>query len=172
MSLKNKNADGLEISEVPTSHLVVGNGGLLCGMNRSSLLGLFGKYGTVKSLCMIPGKEFALISFKTKSDATEAYGAIHGRPLSCPDEIGKEGVVLYLAYLLESFNERVDLLQWNVRPVMPWQIDLHPPGIIITEDFVSKEEETELIRFFKIGLEDSDHGEKDLHGICIVPHVM
>lgn len=158
-SFRNKE-NGLQIAEGPTNHLVIGNGGLICGMDRSTLLRLFGRYGNVKSLYMIPGKEFALLSFQTKLEAVAAHKSLHGRPLSYPDEAPKDGITFYLAYLVESLDDRTDLVQWNVRPVTANQKDLHPPGLILVEDFISKEKETELIEYFSIRGGDDRPGKK------------
>lgn len=150
LALKNEE-NGLEISDEPTRHLVVGNGGLLCGMARSCLLKLFGKHGSIESLCLIPDKSFSLVSYKTTNEAHNAHEKIHGRTLECPSEVPKNGVTLYLAFLKENFTDKSDLMKWNVRPVLPSQPDLHPLGLVIVEDFISDEQENELIGFFKMG---------------------
>ena len=158
-SLTNKE-ENLQISEKPTKHLVVGNGGLICGMDRDSLFRLFGRYGRVESLYMIPGKEFALLSFKNESEAIEAYDHIHGRPLEHPEQAPRSGITLYLAYLMDSFDKS-NLLKWNVKPVLPCQNDLHPPGLVIVENFITEVAEKELIEYFKIESSDAEGG-KDL----------
>ena len=150
LALKNEE-NGLEISDEPTRHLVVGNGGLLCGMARSCLLKLFGRHGSIESLYMIPDKSFSLVSYKTANEAHGAHGKIHGRTLECPSEVPKNGITLYLAFLKENFADKSDLMKWNVRPVLPSEVHLHPPGLVIIEDFISDKQENELIGFFKMG---------------------
>ena len=159
ISLKNKE-ENIDISDSPTNHLVVGNGGLICGMDRNSLLTLFGKFGHIQSLFMIPGKEFSLLSYRTKNEAIDAYNNLHGCPLKFPDEVPKSGITLYLAYLMDSFD-KTKFLKWDVKPVLPFQSELHPPGLKLVENFISTDTEMKLIEFFKMESHDAEHGKEN-----------
>ena len=159
-SLKNKE-ESLNISENPTNHLLIGNGGLICGVDRNFLLQLFGKYGNIQSLYMIPGKEFAVLSYQNKDEAIDAFKNIHGCPLVFPDQAPKGDITLYLAYLMGSFV-KTELLKWDVRPILPCQTDLHPPGLILLENFISKDIEMRLIEYFKMDSFESQLGKEDL----------
>ena len=159
VSLKNKE-EGLEISENPTKRLVIGNGGLICGMERDTLLRLFGKYGHIQSLYMIPGKEFALLSYSAVAEAVDAYNNINGYQLVYPDQMPKADITFYLAYLMDCFDTS-RLLKWDVRPLLPYQTDLHPPGLVLVENFVSTDTAKKLINYFKTKSADANHGKGD-----------
>ena len=150
-----RNENGLKLSETPTRHIVIGNGGLMCGMERSYLLGLFGRFGHVEELCMIPKKQFALLSYQRESQAMSAYSDINGRLLKCPEDLPKSGVTLYLAYLMDKF-EKSTFSKWNIRPVLPSQKKLHPPELILLENFISSRKERELLSFFKMKSDDGN----------------
>eukprot|EP00794_Sanderia_malayensis_P018979 gene18979-20886_t len=155
-ALRNQHSE-LEISEKPTRHILISNGGLICGMERCHLLKCFGNFGQIEHLTMIPGRSYSLVSFKSLEDAAKAFREIHGQSLEFSSDESQKRVTLYLAYLLDSApifkSETCD-----VNPVLPSQSELHPPGLILITEFVSEVEEKCLIEHFK--MKDDSKGQK------------
>ena len=157
-----KDSTSIEISEKPTRHVIVGNGGLICGVERTNLLSWFSRHGAVETVSMIPGKSFSVVSFRKLEDSIQAYSEIHGHPIDCPDEGSNKCVTLYLAYLLENsvLLREQTASAYTKMPVLASQTELHPPGLVVLEGFISKEKEAELIEYFQA--EDSNDDGKDI----------
>lgn len=132
-NLQKHNAESANISNDPTRHLLVGNGGLMCGTERNHLVNLFGRFGTIKQIAMLPSRSYSFVTFEKTMEAKAAFDMIHGRLLESPSEFPKCGVKFYLSYLVDVPNETR-----NSQKQLP-------PGLIITENFVSEEEEKELV---------------------------
>ncbi len=147
-ALKAQNKE-LSLSERPTRHILISNGGLICGIERNHLLAWFGIYGPIESLLMVPGKSFSLISFKTVEESIKAFDGVHGKSLNFPEQKPAGEITLYLAYLLDK-SPVLNPGTFDIRPVLPCQKELHPPGLILATDFVSKEQEKNLIEYFRI----------------------
>ncbi|XP_036414242.1 alkylated DNA repair protein alkB homolog 8 [Colossoma macropomum] len=120
---------GLSTSQQPTQNLVVSNGGLGNGVSRELLLEVLKEGGTVESLLMPPNKPYAYVTYASVEDGQSAHRLLNGRVLRSQ---GQE-VTLYFSYV-----EKVDSEVSGVSPL--------PPGLSVLEEFVSVEEEAELLQ--------------------------
>ncbi|KAK7158131.1 hypothetical protein R3I93_009358 [Phoxinus phoxinus] len=121
--------EGINTVSQPTKHLVVSNGGLGNGVSRESLLQVLKEGGTVESLLTPPAKPYAFVTYSSIEACQNAYTFLNGRALQCQEE---QSVTLYFSYV-----EKVD----SDRSV-PCAL---PPGLLVLEDFVSPEEEVQLL---------------------------
>ncbi|XP_031564983.1 alkylated DNA repair protein alkB homolog 8-like [Actinia tenebrosa] len=131
-SLQRSNTE-LVVSKIPTSHLLVGNGGLMNGINRSQIGGLFKSFGTVERVVMLPQRSYSFVSFKNVEDASRAMQTVNGRRLDPSFEFSKAGVVLYLSYLT-NLPDDIVVDRQNL-----------PQGLVLVEDFISDVEEKKLL---------------------------
>lgn len=143
-SLRRHNADLASISEIPTRHLMIGNGGLMCGIQRSQLVGLFQKFGNIERILMFPGRSFSFLSFEYVNESIKAMKAVHGRVLDCPSEFPRPEVTFYLSFLA-SVPDDVSI-----------ENQAKPSGLVLVEDFVSVVEEEELIKALGWGSDSCD----------------
>lgn len=144
-SLRRHNADLASVSESPTRHLMVGNGGLMCGVDRSQIVSLFQKFGNIERLLMFPGRSFSFISFHNVSESVKAMETMHGRVLDCPSEFPKPDVTFYLSFLA-SVPDDVTI-----------DNQVKPAGLVLMEDFVTEEVEGELIQALGWGIDGSEN---------------
>ena len=133
-SLRRNNADLATVSETPTRHLMIGNGGLMCGVERSQIMSLFQKFGNIERILMFPGRSFSFISFEDVNESVKAMDKVHGRVLDCPSEFPRSDVRFYLSFLASVPDD-----------VTVENLD-KPAGLILVEEFVSEAEEEELIQ--------------------------
>ena len=156
-TLQRHNLELANISNVPTSHLLVGNGGLMCGVERNHLVNLFGRFGTIKQVLMLPERSYSFVTFDKTMEAKTAFEMIHGRTLASPSEFPRSGVTFYLSYLID------------VPSKIDYSKEQFPPGLIVTENFVSEQEENELIEALGWKSDDSRITETDsLTGLCLL----
>ncbi|XP_068702570.1 alkylated DNA repair protein alkB homolog 8-like [Montipora foliosa] len=132
--LRRKNGELATVSETPTCHLMIGNGGLMCGVERSQLVTLFEKFGNIQRILMFPGQSFSFISFKAVSESVKAMDTIHGRLLDCPSEFPRPETRFYLSFLV------------GVPDDVTVEKPVKPDGLILVEDFLNHAEEEELIQ--------------------------
>ena len=143
-SLRRHNADLASISEIPTRHLMIGKGGLMCGIQRSQLVSLFQKFGNIERILMFPGRSFSFLSFEYVNESMKAMKAVHGRVLDCPSEFPRPEVTFYLSFLA-SVPDDVSI-----------ENQAKPPGLVLVEDFVNDAEEEELIKALGWGSDSCD----------------
>ncbi|XP_016381943.1 alkylated DNA repair protein alkB homolog 8-like isoform X2 [Sinocyclocheilus rhinocerous] len=108
--------EGISTASHPTKHLVVSNGGLGNGVSRESLLEVLKEGGTVESLLTPPAKPYAFVTYSSTEAGQNAYTLLNGRALQCHDQ----SVTLYFSYVEK--------------------------GVSLLEDFVSPEEELQLLQ--------------------------
>ncbi|KAL6462412.1 hypothetical protein MHYP_G00288340 [Metynnis hypsauchen] len=120
---------GLSTTQQPTQSLVVSNGGLGNGVSRELLLEVLKEGGTVESLLMPPNKPYSYVTYASVEDGQSAHRLLNGRVLR---NQGQE-VTLYFSYV-----EKVDSEVSGVSPL--------PSGLSVLEEFVSVEEEAELLQ--------------------------
>ncbi|XP_009290865.1 tRNA (carboxymethyluridine(34)-5-O)-methyltransferase ALKBH8 isoform X1 [Danio rerio] len=113
----------------PTKHLVVSNGGLGNGVSRESLLEVLKEGGTVESLLTPPSKPYAFVSYSSIEAGQNAYTLLNGRTLQCQDQT----MTLYFSYVVKVDCDR------SVSCALP-------PGLSVLEDFVSLEEELQILK--------------------------
>ncbi|KAG9283872.1 hypothetical protein AMEX_G2701 [Astyanax mexicanus] len=120
---------GITTTQQPTQYLVVSNGGLGNGVSREVLLEVLKEGGAVESLLMPPNKPYSYITYASVEDAQNAHRLLNGRTLNGQDQ----EVTLYLSYVHQVGGEVIE-----VAPPLP-------PGLSVVEEFVSPEEEAELL---------------------------
>ncbi|KAA0702803.1 Alkylated DNA repair protein alkB -like protein 8 [Triplophysa tibetana] len=131
--------EGISTVSHPTKHLVVSNGGLGNGVSRESLLEVLKEGGTVKSLLTPPTKPYAFVTYSSTQASQNAFTLLNGRSLMYSDQ----SVTLYFSYV-----ERVDS-ERTVSCALP-------PGLSVLEDFVSIEEELQLLKAVDWRLDTDD----------------
>uniref|UniRef100_A0A8C6NJ54 tRNA (carboxymethyluridine(34)-5-O)-methyltransferase n=1 Tax=Nothobranchius furzeri TaxID=105023 RepID=A0A8C6NJ54_NOTFU len=114
--------EGIRTTRQPTKSLVVANGGLGNGVSREELSAVLREMGAMENLVMPPHKPFAFVTYRCEEDATNAHTRLNGQKLLCAEN----SVVLYLSYV----NSVAETL---------------PQGLVLVEDFVSPEEEAQLL---------------------------
>ena len=124
-----------EISDCPTPHLLVKNGGLMCGVKRQDLFNELDKCGKLEDLVMLPGKSYSYALFLSVESAEEAMMSLNGRKLA--NETSLSGTTLYLAYLSKRPCVQLSLLDKT-----------YPFGMVLIEDFISGSEESRLFQCF------------------------
>ncbi|XP_018591693.1 alkylated DNA repair protein alkB homolog 8 isoform X3 [Scleropages formosus] len=121
--------EGIETVSYPTQNLVVANGGLGNGVSREQLQDILKGSSSVKCLLMPPNKPYAFVTYGCTEDARQCHAALNGRQLQCQGRT----VTLYL-----SFVDKVVESHVGMKAEMP-------PGLKVLEDFVSPEEEVQLL---------------------------
>lgn len=150
-------------------HVFIGNGGLRNGVSRElleHLLNSFSQSSTLppknvfEQLYLPSGKHYAFVTFNNTSVAARTVSFLNG--ICIKDHCHKDETLLsYLTptilngppiHLYLSFIDKIPLaVQVGSRGVSLDYPDInHPPGLILIQDFISAEEETELIKKFKI----------------------
>uniref|UniRef100_A0A4W4FIU1 tRNA (carboxymethyluridine(34)-5-O)-methyltransferase n=1 Tax=Electrophorus electricus TaxID=8005 RepID=A0A4W4FIU1_ELEEL len=124
--------EGISIVSHPTKCLVVSNGGLGNGVSRELLLELLKDGGTVESILMPPNKPYAYVTYASLEEGQNAQGLLNGRVLRCHDQ----DITLYL-----SFVENGKHVGGEVSGSCAL-----PPGLSVWEEFVSPEEEAQLLQ--------------------------
>ncbi len=106
----------------------------MTGSSREDLLEVFHRLGGVPlplSVALLPGRSYSFLSFASSTEAEEATNAVNG----------KEGLQqqqqqpLYLAYV-----ERIPEKSLEGAPDFS-----APPGLVLCPDFVSEDEETDIL---------------------------
>ncbi|KAJ8280443.1 hypothetical protein GJAV_G00054620 [Gymnothorax javanicus] len=138
--------EGINTALHPTKSLVVANGGLGNGVSREQLLGILKESGGVEALLMPAGKPYAFVTYASVDDARKCHASVNGRQLQSLEQT----VTLYL-----SFVEKVGSESGLCTEL--------PSGLTVREDFVSPEEEAELLMSIDwASLSDPDTAEKAL----------
>ncbi|XP_069747352.1 alkylated DNA repair protein alkB homolog 8 isoform X2 [Narcine bancroftii] len=124
--------DGITAVSRPAEHLVIANGGLGNGVSRQQLLEVLQKFGTVETLLMFPNKPYALVTFTTIQEASEAYNGLNGQELKTNGST--QIITLYVNFVEKVVNEEVSPLSL-------------PLGLLVIEEVVSPEYEKRLLAF-------------------------
>ena len=126
-----KKDTGICHSEEVTRILFVCNAGLVTGCSSWELFNIFSKYGPLLQIILIPQKSYSFVVFDTEDCAKIAFDSIHGKV-----GLNDKGP-LYLAFVDQA--PKVD---------NPWENATLPPGLNIIPDFVTQNEESELLQCF------------------------
>ncbi|KAK6485955.1 alkylated DNA repair protein alkB-like protein 8 [Huso huso] len=138
--------EGIETVSHPTQSLVVANGGLGNGVSRQQLLEVLMKCGSVAALLMPPNKPYAFVTFGSTEEALMAHTTINGFQLQTEDQ----AITLYL-----NFVEKVDCKDSACQKL--------PAGLRVVEEFVSSEEEQQLLSSIDWGSDmSSESAQKTL----------
>ncbi|XP_066537011.1 alkylated DNA repair protein alkB homolog 8 isoform X2 [Hoplias malabaricus] len=120
---------GIRTTPQPSQCLVVSNGGLGNGVSRELLLEVLKEGGAVESLLMPPNKPYAYVTYASLEDGQNAHRLLNGRVIKSQ---GHE-VTLYFSYIQNVESEEC-------------VVSALPPGLCVVEEFVSPEEEAELLK--------------------------
>ena len=132
--------DEFKVTNGATRHLLIGNGGLGCGITRTILTSVFNRYGQITDIIMLPNKPFSVLSYETVADAMQAYNNIHGAELLniCHvdrDYLLKSGIKAFILNYLEDYFFETKT-----------QSDISlPDGLLLIKDYITEEEEEELM---------------------------
>jgi len=126
-----KKDTGIDESKAPTRTIFVCNAGLVTGCSSSDLLNIFAKFGPIKYIFMVPKKSYSFLIFINEESSKAAMEAIHGK-------VGfNDKGPLYLAFV-DKPPEFVD----------PWKDYYLPNGLKIIPNFVTLENEIEILKSF------------------------
>lgn len=134
------------------------NGGLGNGVSRESLLEVLKEGGTVETLLTPPAKPYAFVTYSSVEAGQNAYTFLNGRALQCQEQ----SVTLYFSYVEKgashgschyyklSFEQTVSKM-YLIFDCLSVDGDRSvscalPPGLSVLEDFVSLEEELQLLQ--------------------------
>jgi len=126
-----KKATGILESKEATKIIFVCNAGLVTGCSSSDLLNIFTKFGSIKSIHMVPKKSYSFLIFIDEDSAKAALEAIHGK-------VGfSDKGPLYLAFVDKApdFDD-------------PWVDHCLPNGLQIIPDFITHEFEAKILQSF------------------------
>ncbi|XP_072040234.1 tRNA (carboxymethyluridine(34)-5-O)-methyltransferase ALKBH8-like [Amphiura filiformis] len=122
--------DGIATSETPTKFLLIGNGGLLNGIQQELLAPLFKHYGQVEEIVMLPGKPYSFVCYREIDRAIKAHDNLQGYVLR--DGLGPTNIRMYLSYVTQVPKNSINC-------------ENLPAGLILIEDFIDQSLERELL---------------------------
>ena len=161
--------------EQPTPHVFVGNGGLRNGLSSPLLHQLFGRgpgetSSSVAEVCMPPEKDYAVVTFATAAAAAGAVRRLNG---VCVQDLCRERELssllspvvargpplhLFLFFMNASPAELPPDLWPGKRSTSPATMESEqmaprdpaplPSGLILLQDYISADEEAELLACF------------------------
>ncbi|TMW43605.1 hypothetical protein DOY81_011313 [Sarcophaga bullata] len=131
----------------PTANLAILNAGLCTGLTEEIVLATAEKYGQVKRLVMLPNKSYCFLECASVSDAISIFNNLHGVA-----ELGQKSSVVYLSYFMKLPEE--DNSSW-LKPL--------PQGLIILDEFVTEEEELEMLKVMEACSDSKDSSLKHRH---------
>jgi len=126
-----KKDTGIEESKTATLTIFVCNAGLVTGCSSSDLLNIFSKFGPITYIFMVPKKSYSFLVFANEASSKAAMDAIHGK-------VGfNEKGPLYLAFV----DKPPDFKD-------PWKDHCLPNGLKIVPNFITQEQEKEILQSF------------------------
>lgn len=123
----------LALGAEPTKYIVICNSGLALGLTQEDVITLFAPYGAIEAVAMLPDKTYCFMAFNDESNARTAYESLHGIA-TVPHT--KHLLVLAFAAELPKVTD-----PWATLPREG------PPGLIVLEEFITVEEEDNLVKF-------------------------
>lgn len=109
------------------------------GITQEMIFEVFGKYGEIENIVMVPEKSFSFVEFKLLNDAEVAYEKVNG----CVIWTEVKGPI-YLGFV-EKLPEFLKETNFNFEK---------PNGLIVLENFISSKEEDEILAI--IGFQSDD----------------
>ena len=138
----------ITITEKPSKHLFIGNGGMLCGVCREDLLKLLTLHGSVTELVMLPNKSYSVVSFENTNSAEQAFQTLDGYVIKETTKDEPE-VPFYIKYLkAESLDPLKGDITSRFYPVEGGGDGELVNGLILKEEFIDAKYEKELYNFF------------------------
>ena len=80
--------------------LLIGNGGLLNGIQQELLAPLFKHYGDLEEIVMLPGKPYSFVCYRDVERAIKAHDNLQGYVLR--DGLGPTNIRMYLSYVTQG----------------------------------------------------------------------
>ncbi|XP_013780636.1 alkylated DNA repair protein alkB homolog 8-like isoform X2 [Limulus polyphemus] len=138
--------EGIKSVDEASRFLFIGNGGLVCGVQREDLMTIFNEFGPIEDIVMLPEKPYSFVVFQDVQNAEAAMlASIRG---------------VFLQELNHSFHlSYVDKVPHHVNP---YESGLLPPGLILLEDFLTEEEENLLME-----LDVKEEKEDDINNTVV-----
>ncbi|XP_011082163.1 alkylated DNA repair protein alkB homolog 8 isoform X1 [Sesamum indicum] len=119
-------------------HLYVANCGPAVGLSYDTIASVFGTYGEVKGVCAADESGTrVIVSYHDKSSAQDAMKALNRHPCS---SLG--GRLLHIQYSVQSLGK---VNNTDSVPVSTSASGLDIPGLYLMHDFVTPQEEQELL---------------------------
>lgn len=146
----------VEFVEEPSRFLFVGNGGLECGVDHTTLQRFFSEYGMVKKIVMELHRPYAFVEM---NDIVEkaTFKIMDGKSLE--PLMTSPPAAIHLSYVTH-LPEKID----STSKVVPNTCTL-PPGLHFILDFVNDDEEATLLAAVaSTSDEQSNHSTKDVSG--------
>lgn len=142
-----KEFKNINIITSPSKCLFIGNGGMLCGQSRESLLILFSQYGNVEDLVMIPKKSFSFVQYNNTESAQKASLGLHGHNTT-PDN--SESVAPFYIQMLDiaDLGFAKDIRQNKKYPKENEEI-IPINGLYLEQEIIDTEYEETLFNFFQ-----------------------
>ena len=139
-------AEGLQIEiETSSRRLVVGNGGVHNGVCPAMLLKLLKCKGEVESFNVVPGKSYVIVNYVSLKSSEDAYNSLQSTEIEKSDGGPKATLYFYYLSLNCSGGKAIKTLQDAQRA---------PEGLCVVEDFITEDEEEELIRKIERDIEE------------------
>ena len=139
-------AEGLQIEiETSSRRLVVGNGGVHNGVCPAMLLKLLKCKGEVESFNVVPGKSYVIVNYVSLKSSEDAYNSLQSTEIEKSDGGPKATLYFYYLSLNCSGGKAIKTLQDAQRA---------PEGLCVVEDFITEDEEEELIRKVERDIEE------------------
>ena len=176
--LKQEPKTDIGFQEEPSVHLFIGNGGLKNGVPREVLehmLNPLQSEGYLKQLYLPSGKDYAFVTFTSTIIASQCLVSLNG---VCIVEVCRSNESLLQSLppaLLHGPPVHLYMSYVNKIPSsilgcgMPKRTECSqlPPGLILLEDFVSIQEEDQLLKFFSFESETKQtlQPNRTTHGI-------
>lgn len=173
--LKQEPNSDVTFQEEPTCHVFVANGGLQNGLSRELLEHflltepLMSGSRDLKELYLPAGKDYSFATFASHRAASMVVSHLNG---SCVQEMCKSGPKKLLKllnpkllsgpplHLYLCFVDKIPLLCAHTLSASEASCVKLPPGLDFVEEFVSADEERQLLDFFSLS-SDAGHGDLD-----------
>ena len=126
---------GLIFSKEPTNALIICNSGHVTGASYESLAELFSPYGDLENIYIVPGKSFCFIKYHTVDDTIKAYEDCNGNK-----SLKEVKIPIYMAYV-SNIPEKFQKDPLTI-------INELPKGLKIIEEFITPDEEIDLLKSF------------------------
>ena len=85
------------------------NSGLALGLSQEDVIKLFSPFGAIESVAMLPDKTYCFVAFRDVSNASNAYGFLHGKSFFPNTE-----VLIVLAFASKSMYHEVFFKNFGV----------------------------------------------------------
>ncbi|KAJ8922781.1 hypothetical protein NQ315_007816 [Exocentrus adspersus] len=121
---------GMSCDLTPTKNIVICNAGLVNGLSEEAIYKHFSQHGILENILLLPGKSCSFVSYTKLQSACNAFETFNGKL-----NIAQDNKPVYLLYTSSLPVVETSKTWKNL-----------PPGLLILEDFVTDEEETELLK--------------------------